>query len=322
MLVVDQPEVGAPDPDDWIDDEGEPVVDIDLEYWAVQDEEILRIRAAEGFEIVPRWITINGERGFVLRGPEFAAVGLTDESESEGDFPPAITNELLSWGFYSESGGPCIWAGGAQLGWCGARLWAFKQWGDIDPDTVVAPAVDEADKPEELAGWIRAQDWELPYLLEAVGLPGLTEDDQNALWAAGDVEGPYVSSALDHELDLSVVERLCSHRPALREAVDGLQNPDSQRGRLIYTWLRQIAYGDYQSGSWNQVQAAMLGSIDPPADDQRASAIADAWDADMPRAGAAITETMRSQDDEPSAASDSAHEFVPQSELNFYPEGP
>ncbi|MBB1483289.1 hypothetical protein H5392_05345 [Tessaracoccus sp. MC1865] len=295
MLVVDEP--GEPDPssDDWLTPEGEPKVDlgIDIEDWGY-DEEILSISPADGHDIVPRWIRINGERAFVLRGPAgFAAVGMLDNEYEWAR--PTLTQDLLSWRFYGESGGPCTWDGGAGLGWCGSRLWAFNRWGDVDPVSYVVPAPRPEGLARELAGWILSLDWELPYLLSAVGMPGLGEDERKDLWGAQDMEGQEASSHLGEELDREVVEILCDSYPQLKEATEGLCNPNSERGQLIYAWIRQIVHGSYQSGSWNQVHSAMVGGIEPPADDQRAPTMQERWEHSVKRA-TAIIESARVSD--------------------------
>lgn len=294
MLVVADPDVDPPSAEDWLDADGHPVAElgIDVEDWAY-DEEILGIRTDDDCEIVPRWIRIDDDRGFLVRGREgFAAVGLLDP-EREWNWPD-ITDELLSWRFYGESGGPCTWDGGADLGWCGPKLWAFRRRGDYEPDQLVVPAPSETEIAEAVAGWILQLDWELPYLLSAVGLPGLTKEDRAAFGEVQDSEGQDVDSRLGKELDGQVVALLCAAYPELGTAVEGLRDPESERGKLIYAWLRQMIHGPYQSGSWNQVHSALLGQIAPPADDQRAPTMAERWQASLDRATAAIEEAYSS----------------------------
>jgi len=269
MLNVEDPEADVLNPSAWSVDGSHS--GLDTHDMAGQDEQIRTISAADGFEIVPRWITINGERGFVVRGPGFAAVGLT-EPDSDWDRLD-ITRELLSWGFSGQSCGPCIFEGHSDLGWCGSRLWVVQSEGDLDREALVLPAPDEADLPDELAGWILRLEWEAPYLFSAVGPTGLTGEDRNTLWETQDVEGDFVSSALGEALDSEVIERLCARVPELQAAAEGLREPQSERGQLIYAWLGQIIHRTYPFGSWSEVHAAMLGLIDPPTDDRRAPSV-------------------------------------------------
>lgn len=288
LLIVDEPDADEPDPDDWGDEDGEPRHGIDLDDLCAGDEEMTAMTAPEGFDIVSRWIMIDGERCFVLRGKDFAAVGLVDPDSDWNK--PFVTDELISWGFYGESGGPCTWDGGAELGWCGSRLWVLKRWGDYEPLMYVFPAPEPDQMAEELKDWILGLDWELPYLIAAVGLPGLTPDDKEALWSAGDVEGNDVSSNLSAAMNEQVVTSLVNSYPELGEAARSLRDPHSERGQAVYGWLRQIAHGPYQSGSWNHVHQAMLGHIGPPADDQRAPTMQERWEANIRRANAVIQE--------------------------------
>lgn len=112
------------------------------------------------------------------------------------------------------------------------------------------------------------------------------------MWEVQDVEGQEVSSHLGDELDHEVVETLCDAYPQLREAVEGLRDPESDRGRLTYAWIRQIVHGPYQSGSWNQVHSAMLGEIESPADDQRAPTMQERW-ADITERAYALIDAAR-----------------------------
>lgn len=295
LLVVADPDAPMVEAEAWtedLDEDDEPIIDVD--DCSDQDEEMTAIKTLEGMVLVPRWVTINEDRGFVLRGEGFAAVGLVDPQSDWNQ--PMLTADLLSWGFYGESGGPCTWDGGAELGWCGPRLWGFKRWGDIDPECAVFPAPAPDELAAVLAAWIAHLGWELPYVLAAVGMPGLDDADRDGLWSAADVEGPWVSTSLGDDHDAQVVEILCEQWPELLDAVDGLRDPDSERGRLVYAWLRQIAHGDYQSGSWNQVHAAMLGHIDPPADDQRAPTMAERWDEHMRRVESVIQQALDETD--------------------------
>lgn len=87
------------------------------------------------------------------------------------DLVSGLKDDLISWSFYGESGGPCTWDGGAELGWCGSSLWAFNRWGDVEPDILVLPAPPTDELALTLVNWVLTLDWELPYLLSAVGMP-------------------------------------------------------------------------------------------------------------------------------------------------------
>lgn len=269
LLVVDDPAAEEPDVDDWLTEEGDLRVDLDIDpdEWTFASEQIHTMRTTPDYDIVARWIRVNGQRAFVLRGSGFAAVGLAHE-DSEWQRPDT-TGELLTWGFYRESGGPCTFDGGAEVAWCGPRLWVFHRWGDYDPEVLVFRAPEPAGMVGELGSAIEGLGWLRPYLLDAVGLPGLSEEDREALRSGLDVEGETVSSHLEATLDEEVVELFCATYPPLREVVDGLRDPESERGRLIYAWVNQVIHGPYQSGSWTQVYDAMYGQIEPPAEDQR-----------------------------------------------------
>ncbi|MDO5676810.1 MAG: hypothetical protein Q4G35_04800 [Propionibacteriaceae bacterium] len=287
LLVVDDPLADEQNAEGWADADGNPTTDLfDVDEMLRADEEMSYMVAGGDHEIVTRWIMINDDRGFVLRGDGFAAVGLVDPDSDWNK--PYLTEELLSWSFYGESGGPCTWDGGADYGRCGPNLWALRRWGDSDPIMLIFPAPAPEDEARAITADILELDWELPFLLSAVGVPGLSDEDRSALWGAKDVEGQEVSSYLPQELEQQVVDLLCNAYPPLREAVDSLRDPDSERGQIVYAWLRQIAHGSYQSGSWNHVYQAMLGYIEAPEDDQRAPTMAERMEDNMRRVQAVI----------------------------------
>ena len=45
----------------------------------------------------------------------------------------------------------------------------------------------------------------------------------------------------------------------------------------MYGWLRVIAHGGYQAGSWQQVDAALMGELGEPPADVRAPTMAERW---------------------------------------------
>ena len=291
LLIVDDPEAPEPDPEQWNDEARELAeeMDIDVDKWHGARGQIHDIRTPEHYTLMARWLRIDGERQFVVTGPGFAAVGVFHE---ESDWNRAgSTRDMLTWSFYRESGAPVTWDGSATLGWCGSKLWSFSRRGDIEPTEFVFPAPPVELVAQELAGWILHLDWEMPYLASVIGLPGLTDEDREAL--ANDsswTEGDDVSSYLPKEVNEAVVAELCARHDEIRQAADGLRNPESERGQLIYAWVRQIVHGPAQSGSWDHVHAAMLGSVEPPADDQRAPTSQERWAQEMERAAAVIRE--------------------------------
>lgn len=292
LLNVDSPEAGEPDPGEWSAEAREAAeeIGIDIDDWKSVHDQIHDIRTPEDHALIPRWLRINGDRAFVVTGPELASVGLFRE---EADWNRVGTTvDLLSWSFYRESGAPITWGGRATLGWCGPKLWSFSRVGDVSPEEWVFPAPPTGLVAQELAGWILHLDWELPYLVSVIGLPGLTEHDRRALLKSGSgwVEGDRVESHSSAELDRSVVAHICELHPVLHDAVEGLRDPQSERGRLIYAWVRQITHGPMQSGSWDQVHAAMLGSIDPPADDPRAPTMQERWARTVEQAAGVVRE--------------------------------
>lgn len=301
LLIVDAPDASEPDPELWSQDARLLADDlgVDIDEWHAFRDQICTIRVAEGYTLVPRWIRIDEERAFVLTGPDFTSVGLLDP---ESDWNrPGITMGMLSWSFYRESGAPVTWDGHAELGWCGPRMWSFTRRGDIDPDELVVPAPSDEYVAQELAEWILTLGWEMGYLTSTVGLPGLTDEDRRGLNKSDWVEGDDVTSDLPAELDEAVMTAMCQRHPALQAAVDGLRNPASERGRLIYSWVRQIAHGPVQSGSWDHVHAAMLGNIEPPADDQHAPTMQERWANNMERASAVIREATGQPEPLPTA---------------------
>lgn len=290
LLKIDDPDAPEPNPEKWTGEARQVTqeIDVDIDEWhAAADQLRSAVNAPEGLTLVPRWLRIDGERAFVVTGPDFAAVGVLDP-ESDWDCVGS-TREMLGWSFYRESGGPCSWDGSAELGWCGPRMWSFSRRGDIEPTELVFPAPPAEFVAQELTNWILHLDWELPFLIATIGLPGLTKEDRDA-WvrSTGRAEGDDVTSHLPAELASSVIAEMCTRHPELQEAVDGLRNPESERGKLIYAWVRQIIHGPAQSGSWDQVVAAMLGQIEPPAEDQRAPTMAERWDETTERAAGEI----------------------------------
>lgn len=259
LLVVEQPDAEEPNPDDWVD------LGMSLEDVAFASDQIHEMRTNPGYETVGRWLYINGERGFVLRGPNFIGVGIADADHEWA--VPSTTRDMLEWGFYGESGGPCTFDGGAELAWCGPDIWVFHRWGDWDPNLLVFRAPEPERLVREVAGSIEHLGWTREYLLSAVGLPGLTDEDREALFSADDVEGPTLSSYLPDEQNQQVIELFCDTYPHFHETVEGLRDPDTDRGRLIYAWVHQIFEGEYQAASWNDVYSAMFGEIELPPND-------------------------------------------------------
>lgn len=194
LLVVEQPDAEEPNPDDWVDQDGKPTVDLgmSLEDVAFASDQIHEMRTNPGYETVGRWLYINGERGFVLRGPNFIGVGIADADHEWA--VPSTTRDMLEWGFYGESGGPCTFDGGAELAWCGPDIWVFHRWGDWDPNLLVFRAPEPERLVREVAGSIEHLGWTREYLLSAVGLPGLTDEDREAL---GDVLDTFFANARD-----------------------------------------------------------------------------------------------------------------------------
>lgn len=297
LLVVDDPLADEQDARDWLDSDGNPVSDLlDLEVLESGDGEMTAMAVVEGYEIVTRWIMINDDRGFVVRGDNFAAVALVDPDSDWNK--PLLTEELLTWGFYGESGGPCSWDGGADYGRCSPQLWALRRWGDSDPIMLIFPAPAPENEAEAVAADILGLGWELPFLLSAVGTPGLADDDKKQLWEAYDVEGQEVTSYLPDELEKRVVDLICGAYPELLEAANSLRQPDSARGQIVYAWLRQIANGSYQSGSWNEVHQAMLGDIEPPAEDQQAPTMEERMEANVAKVKALMAASQGSSPEE------------------------
>lgn len=270
LLVVEDPSAEEPDVDDWLDENGEvrAKLGFDLEDWAFASEQIHQMRTNPDYDVVARWLRIDGERAFVLRGPEFIGVGLADANYEWAI--PLVTRNLLDWGFYGESGGPCTFDGGATIGWSGPNIWTFHRWGDFNGDDLLVFRGPEPERmARELAGTIEYLGWTRPYLLAAVGLPGLDEDEREALMSVEDVEGQTVSSSLGSVVDQQVIDLFCTTYDDHREAVEGLRHPESERGKLIYAWVRQLLEGEYQSASWEHIHEAMFDLIGPPAEDQR-----------------------------------------------------
>lgn len=265
LLVVEDPSAEEPDVDDWLDDDGECTIPgVDAEALAYGSEQIHRIRTLH-HELIARWILIDGRRAFVLRGEQFAAVGLADEA-NEWD-RPAMTRPLLDWSYYQESGGPCTFDGGAELGWCGAGLWAFHRWGDYEPDAWVMAAPSPLGAPGNLASIIEQLGWIRAFLISAIGFPALPTEDRHALNGLRDVEGTTVTSHLSDDLNRDVVVSLIAQKPVMEHPVAALMDPSSEYGALTYAWVNQLVHGLHPSASWGAIHAAMFGQIEMPADE-------------------------------------------------------
>lgn len=68
------------------------------------------------------------------------------------------------------------------------------RWGDFDPELLLFRAATAEGMVREITGSIEAAGWTVPYLLEAVALPGLSEQDRKALGWMDEVEGQTVAS--------------------------------------------------------------------------------------------------------------------------------
>lgn len=286
LLRVDSPDSEPLSGSDWrLLGDDSPLDDEEIVQFEYGDDVISSVHAGPGLEVVSRWLRINGDRGFLVVGDGFVGVVLLDP-----DAWPSIvlTDTLLEWGFYGESGGPCSWDGHAELGQCGPKLWAFARTGDMDPSVWVFRAPDPDALSEEVARFIWDADWEYRYLIDAVGLPGLSEDEVALVGAARDVEGEWVASLLSADLDAQVVAHLAQWSDQLRGAMEALTEPDSARGISTYAWLRQIAHGSYQSASWNDVHAAMRGEIGPPPPNLAPPTMRERWAQTVRSAEAAV----------------------------------
>lgn len=255
------PSAQAPDDaDEWMDED-------EVYEWQSEDGQALgTVGVFEGTWIDPLWVRINDRRATALRSPRRSAFVLHQEE----DLVPDIDEEYLSWSFYGESGGPCTFDGGASLGKCGSDVLAFHQWGDYDPRAIVAFHPTPSRLAETLTEWIWSLDWELAFLRAAVGFPGLTEEELKAIWGQQNIEGTVLSTGLPREVDDSIVRRLARRSPQLRAAIHALRHPGSDRGKAVYGWLRLLAGENWAASSWEFVDRAMVGQIDPPGENPRA----------------------------------------------------
>ena len=288
ILIVEDPDAYPVTVDDWRDQslasELAPLTPEDLRSWDFEDGEVEQIRTASGYEIHPRWIRVNGERGFVVVGRDFAAVGLIDGSNEK----PLITETLLEWGFYGESGGPCTWDGSAEFGFCGPRLWVFNRRGDIDPVMTIWPAPENDALADSIATFVSDVDWDIPFIFAVTGTPGLSSEARSLIEGLSDVEGQWVISFLQHDLGAAVASKLSERWEGGSDIIKSLHEPESAPGRLVYAWLNQLAYGEYQAASWNDIYAAMVGQIDFPVPDQPAPTMDERFAENLVRAIAAI----------------------------------
>lgn len=257
----------APDnAEDWLDVEA-------LEEWLTEDEYLPSINCAEGLWIDPLWIRVNGSRTTALRSERRSELIL--HCDWDEGMHPDITTEYLSWGFYGESGGPCTFDGGASLGRCGSGVLALHQWGDYNPQSFVAFHPTQGRLARELTNWIWSLDWELPFLRGAVGFPGLTPEELQGIWENDDIEGTHVGSHLDPDVKEEIVRQLCRRSPQLRAAAHALRHPRSQRGKAAYGWARLLAGDDWASSTWEYVDRALLGQLDPPGPDPSPRSLSD-----------------------------------------------
>jgi len=227
---------------------------------AVQDEVLKSWAAVDNAEIVPTWLTINGTRAFQVRWDGGHATGLMDLAVER----PVITKRLLEWGFLRESYGPCSFDGHAELGYCGPGLWISDIRGDSDPGVTVMPAKHPSEAAAAIARWLHSTGRGPAFILSVCGTPGLDGETRAELDDNDYIEGEWVVSHLDEELEAHVVEHLVKLDSQTETAMTALRDATSERGKIVYEWLTLLALGDKQGVSWDEIYAAMYGQVGPP----------------------------------------------------------
>lgn len=262
------------------------MTDDEAEEWLEEDEQILHdFTMPPGLRIDPFWVRINDHRITALRSATRTVTLVHDVNQ---DLAPLINDEYLTWGFYGESGGPCTFDGGAILGSCGSDALAFRQWGDYNPQTFVTFHPSRSAFAKEMTEWVRALEWELPFLRAAVGFPGLSDEEAEGIWSNGDIEGTFVEIHLASEVKDAIVRSLCRQSPTLRKAVYSLRHPRSRLGRVVYAWTRLLASDEWGASSWQIVDMAMTDQLDPPEPGTRAPSMGEILERRLQRADAQL----------------------------------
>ncbi len=235
----------------------------ELNVFSEEDDE-LDLDAWGGLDLIPRWVRLNGRRVVIARDARRAAALLLD-----GDFDPVITEQAFSWGFYGESGGPCSWDGGSAAGWCGPALWIHHRWGDLEPHRFVDWAPPAKALTAFLADGVQHNKWELTFVRGVVGMPGLAPEEVAAIEQRSYIEGDWLDSHLSGAVDARVLRELCKRQPDLRPAVHALRHPRSERGSIVYAWLRDLGR-QTAAASWLDVDEALRGGRDLPPEPEEA----------------------------------------------------
>jgi hypothetical protein len=253
-------------------EQGEFLTVEEIEDFEMGDEVIGQVHLEEGLSCDPRWITINGDRAFVVSGQDFFAVVPVDVESNELTF----TKTLLEWEFHNDSMGPMAWGGSAELGECGSRLWVLNRQGDIEPGCWITAAPIPDAFVDQFILLLDREQWVLPYLVQAFAKQFLSESEVRLL-GENEVQGQWVRIHLGEQLAEQVNEGLLDPRWGLKELTDALLDPQSLRGLCVYGWLRQVAYGPYWSASWFDVFTAMLGEKGPPPVENAPEGMLDQW---------------------------------------------
>lgn len=170
---------------------------------------------------------------------------------------------MFSWGFSNEGSGPVIWDGGCNAGLLAPGVLLEVEQGDQDPGIRVTTF-----PPERLVETVadRVEDWAFEILLNAVGYPGLDDEDTEALY---EVETDNESSCALNcgpELSAEILATLIARNPGLEEARRALLDPKSPRGRIVYAWLRGLAETKpiKEAVDWMTVLSALKGEVGRP----------------------------------------------------------
>lgn len=242
------------------DDEWEEWIDDDWEL----EERLERMALPDGYRL-GRWRVRLGE-GLIrvlTNGTRFIALSFPDGEDYAYESFPEPWEPMFEWSFSNESGGPCIWDGSCTGGLVAPDALMEFERGDQSPGIRLT-----LFKPEELRDILTAiaEDWAIPLLIGRSGLPGLTQQEREAVWGAYPDNSQVFSLTCSDELAQEVVDTLVASGSTLTDAQDALLNPDSELGRTVYAWFRGFA-GSVPVGErvdWFTIFSALTGDLGDP----------------------------------------------------------
>ena len=228
------------------------------------DDYLDRIHSSDGFR-VGRWRIQMGEDlvRVLTNGTRHIALSWPDAKSWDVPGLPVPWEPMFTWSFSNESGGPCIWDGSCEGGLIAPDALLEFERGDQDPGIRLS-LIDPTAIQKVLAGI--AGDWALPLLVGQSGLPGLTRQERDAVWGASPDNDQSFSFSCDPQLAQEAVRELLDGDSSLIEAQEALQHPESERGQVVYAWLRGFADSVpiKEQVDWFTIFDALTGEVGPP----------------------------------------------------------